>query len=93
MFIQPGIPWENGYVESFNGSMRDELLNGEILDTLLEAQVIVGQWVKDYNTFRPHSVLGYQAPAPKAVAYPALLPIAGLVTRNLAQRVGLASST
>ena len=50
--------------------MRDELLNGEILDTLLEAQVIVGQWVKDYNTFRPHGALGYRAPAPEAVAHP-----------------------
>jgi transposase InsO family protein len=80
LFIQPGSPWENGYVESFNGRMRDELLNGEILDTVLEAQVIVGQWVKDYNTFRPHSALNYRAPAPEAVPYPELIPVAGLVT-------------
>lgn len=67
LFIEPGSPWENGYVESFNGKMRDELLNGEILDTLLEAKVIVGQWVKHYNEVRPHSALGQRPPAPAAV--------------------------
>ena len=67
LFIEPGSPWENGYVESFNGRMRDELLNGELFDTLLEAKVIVGQWVKEYNEFRPHSALGNRPPAPAAV--------------------------
>jgi putative transposase len=65
-FIEPGSPWENGYVESFNGKMRDELLNREIFDTLLEARVVIGQWRKEYNTVRPHSSLGYRPPAPEA---------------------------
>lgn len=67
LFIEPGSPWENGYVESFNGKMRDELLNGEVFDTLLEAKAIVGQWVKHYNEVRPHSALGQRPPAPAAV--------------------------
>ena len=60
LFIEPGSPWENGYIESFNGKLRDELLNGEIFDTLLEAKVLVEQWRKEYNRFRPHSALGYR---------------------------------
>ena len=64
-FIEPGSPWENGYCESFNGKMRDELLNGEIFDTLWEAEVMTRQWVKTYNTIRPHSSLNYKAPAPQ----------------------------
>ncbi len=67
LFIEPGSPWENGYVESFNGKLRDELLDGEIFDTLLEAQVLVERWRIEYNTFRPHSSLGYRPPAPEAV--------------------------
>jgi len=66
-FIEPGSPWENGYNESFNGKLRDELLNGEIFNTLQEAQVIIEQWRQEYNTFRPHSSLGYRPPAPAAV--------------------------
>lgn len=62
MFIEPGSPWENGYVESFNGKLRDELLNGEIFYTLKEAKVLIEQWRHHYNTRRPHSVLGYLAP-------------------------------
>ena len=62
LFIEPGSPWENGYVESFNGKLRDELLNGEIFDTLLEAKVLIERWRVEYNTIRPHSALGYQAP-------------------------------
>jgi len=58
LFIEPGSPWENGYVESFNGKFRDELLNGEIFYTLREAQVIIERWRREYNTFRPHSSLG-----------------------------------
>ena len=67
LFIEPGSPWENGYIESFNGKFRDELLNGEIFDTLLEARVITEQWRKYYNTKRPHSSLGYRPPAPEAI--------------------------
>ena len=68
LFIEPGSPWENGYIESFNGKMRDELLNGEILDTLLEARVVIEAWRRDYNTIRPHSALGNRPPAPEAYA-------------------------
>jgi len=66
LFIEPGSLWENGYVESFNGKMRDELLNREIFYTLKEAQVLIERWRKEYNTIRPHSSLGYQPPAPQA---------------------------
>lgn len=62
-FIEPGSPWENGYIESFNGKMRDELLNGEIFDTLIEAKVITEQWRHHYNTLRPYSALAYRPPA------------------------------
>jgi putative transposase len=65
LFIEPGSPWENGYIESFNGKLRDELLNGEIFDTLLEAKVVIEQWRREYNTIRPHSSLNYQPPAPE----------------------------
>ena len=66
LFIEPGSPWENGYVESFNGKLRDELLDREIFETLLEAQVLIERWRKEYNTFRPHSSLGYRPPAPES---------------------------
>jgi len=65
LFIEPGSPWENGYNESFNGKLRDELLNGEIFTTLLEAQVLIEQWRKEYNQFRPHSSLAYRPPTPE----------------------------
>ena len=68
LFIEPGSPWENGYVESFNGKLRDELLNGEIFYTLLEAKVLIERWRQHYNTVRPHSALGYRPPAPAAIA-------------------------
>lgn len=67
LYIEPGSPWENGYNESFNGKLRDELLNGEIFCSLKEAQVIIEQWRKHYNTKRPHSSLGYRPPAPQAI--------------------------
>jgi transposase InsO family protein len=67
LFIEPGSPWENGYIESFNGKLRDELLDGEIFYTLIEAQVLVHQWRKEYNWKRPHSALGYRPPAPAAI--------------------------
>jgi transposase InsO family protein len=67
LFIEPGSPWENGYIESFNGKLRDELLNREIFTTLEEAKVLIGWWRKEYNEFRPHSAKGYQPPAPAAI--------------------------
>jgi len=67
LFIEPGSPWENGYIESFNGKLRDELLNREIFYTLKEARVLIEQWRREYNHFRPHSSLGYRPPAPEAV--------------------------
>ena len=63
--IEPGSPWENGYVESFNGKLRDELLNVESFETLKEAQVLVERWRRAYNQRRPHSALAYRPPAPK----------------------------
>ncbi len=66
LFIEPGSPWENGYVEAFNGTLRRDLLNREIFDTLLEAQVLVERWRNHFNTVRPHSSLGYRPPAPEA---------------------------
>ena len=68
LFIEPGNPWENGYVESFNGKFRDELLNGEIFYTLREARVLIEAWRRHYNTIRPHSSLGYRPPAPETIA-------------------------
>ena len=67
LFIEPGSPWENGYIESFNGKLRDELLDREIFTTLEEAKVLIEQWRRDYNHVRPHSALGYQPPAPEAI--------------------------
>jgi putative transposase len=67
VYITPGSPWENGYCESFNGKLRDELLNGEIFYTLREAQVLIEQWRVHYNTIRPHSALGYRPPAPETL--------------------------
>ena len=66
LFIEPGSPWENGYTESFNGKLRDELLNGEIFTTLEEAGVLTEVWHREYNQVRPHSSLGYTPPAPEA---------------------------
>ncbi len=66
LFIEPGSPWENGYNESFNGKLRDELLNGEIFETLTEAKVLIRNWRWEYNHMRPHSSLGYRPPAPEA---------------------------
>jgi putative transposase len=67
LFIEPGSPWENGYIESFNGKLRDELLNREIFTTLEEAKVLIEQWRREYNQVRPHSSLRYQPPAPEAI--------------------------
>ena len=70
LFIEPGSPWENGYIESFNGKMRDELLNGEIFYTLKKARIIIYMWRKEYNTIRLHSELGYRPPVPEAIMVP-----------------------
>ena len=82
LFIEPGSPWENGYIESFNGKLRDELLNREIFHTLEEAKILIENWRKEYNQIRPHSVLGYRTPAPEAIQtvsianpLPGLLPV------------------
>ena len=66
-FITPGSPWENGYNERFNGSLRDELLNCELFDSLQEAKVVIKDWKKHYNYVRPHKSLGYKPPVPEAV--------------------------
>ena len=89
-YIAPGSPWENGYVESFNARLRDELLNGEIFYSLREAEIILESWRRHYNTVRPHASLGYRPPAPEVLipslvtgpaappqpASPAKLPVA-----------------
>ena len=67
LYIEPGSPWENGYCESFNSKIRDELLNGEIFFSHKEAQILIEQWRNHYNTLRPHSSLGYRPPAPQTV--------------------------
>lgn len=72
-FIEPGSPWENGYCESFNARLRDELLVGEIFYSLAEAKIVMESWRRHYNTERPNSSLGYRPPAPEAVLWPAPL--------------------
>ena len=67
LYIEPGSPWENGYIESFNGKLRDELLDREIFTTLEEARILIEQWRREYNQVRPHSALGYQPPAPEVI--------------------------
>jgi transposase InsO family protein len=67
LFIEPGSPWENGYIESFNGKLRDELLNREIFTTLTEAKILIEEWRKEYNHVRPHSALCYRPPVPEAI--------------------------
>jgi transposase InsO family protein len=67
LYIEPGSPWENGYSESFNGKIRDELLNWEIFTTLTQAQVLIELWRRGYNHIRPHSALGYRPPTPRTI--------------------------
>ncbi len=95
-YIEPGSPWEYGYVESFNARLRDELLDGEIFYTLREAQIIIESWRRHFNTIRPHESLGYKPPAPEVFvpafaawpaalrrpAPPATLPLAQRPTLN-----------
>ena len=66
-YIEPGSPWENGYCESFNARLRDEFLNGEIFYNLRDAQILIEQWRKHYNTKRPQSALGYRPPVPETI--------------------------
>ena len=63
LFIEPGSPWENGYIESFNGKLRDEQLNRELFLHIDEVRYVVDRWRMDYNHYRPHSSLGYMSPA------------------------------
>jgi len=63
LYIEPGSPWQNAFVESYNDKQRRELLNGELIDSVLEGQVLVDDWRLDYNTYRPHQSLGYLTPA------------------------------
>ena len=74
LFIEPGSPWENGSVESFNGTLRDECLNRGRFDTLLEAQVLIEGWRREYNQIRPHSALGSRPPAPETQEIRSPLP-------------------
>ncbi len=89
LFIQPGSPWENGYVESFNGKLRDVVLNREIFYTLTEAQILIERWRREYNQIRPHSSLGYRPPAPEAIAAApphrgvSSLPLRGMTANGL----------
>ena len=88
-YIERGSPWENGFIESFNARLRDELLNGEIFYTLREAQILIESWRRHYNTVRPHASLGYRAPAPEVIvpafasSQPASPPIPAMASRPL----------
>jgi putative transposase len=68
LFIDPGSPWENSYIQSFNGKLRDELLDRELFDTLWEVKVLTERWRQIYNRIRPHSALSYRSPAPETIA-------------------------
>jgi putative transposase len=85
-FITPGSPWENGFIESFNARLRDELLDGDIFYTLREAQIVIESWRRHYNAVRPHATIGYRAPTPEvfvpALAPPATLPLVPRPTLN-----------
>jgi transposase InsO family protein len=74
LFIEPGSPLKNGYCESFNGKLRDEVLDREISYSLKEAQVLIERWRMEYNTFRPHSSLNYRPPAPEAILTTWIVP-------------------
>jgi transposase InsO family protein len=85
LFIEPGSPWENGYVESFNGKFRDELLNREIFYTLTEAKVLIERWRREYNWHRPLSSLGYRPPASEAIVPMQIMSVGNgpRITQNL----------
>jgi putative transposase len=88
-FIEPGSPWENGYMESFNGKFRDELLACEIFNTLAEAKVLIEQWRKHYNRVRPHSALGYRPPAPEVALSGPLVPTSPAGSTGSAPAIGV----
>ena len=75
LYIEPGSPWENGYVESFNSKLRDELLDREVFYTLLEVRVLTEQYRQTYNRIRPHSSLGYRPPAAETLLPTDLVPV------------------
>ena len=79
-YIAPGSPWENGFIESFNARLRDELLDGEIFYTLAEAKIVIESWRRHFNTVRPHGSLGYKPPAPE-VFVPAMTARAAALSR------------
>ena len=79
-YIAPGSPWENGFVESFNARLRDELLDGEIFYTLAEAKIVIESWRRHFKTLRPHGSLGYKPPAPE-VFVPAMTARAAAQSR------------
>ena len=79
-YITPGSPWENGFIESFNARLCDELLDGEIFYSLAEAKIVIESWRRHYNTERPHGSLGYKPPAPE-VFVPAMAARAAAQTR------------
>ena len=88
LFIEPGSPWENGYNASYNGKLRDEVLNREIFYTLKEAQVIIERWRQEYNIYRPHSSPGYRPPAPEAVLTPSdMSPESWLISKGLDMQI------
>ena len=87
-FIEPGSPWENGYIESFNARLRDELLNGEIFYTLKEARVLIESWRRHYNAVRPHSSLGYRPPAPETIIPPSRPPSSAPPATQLGRGTG-----
>jgi putative transposase len=70
LFIEPGSPWQNGYVEPFNGKFRDELLNSELFYIVNEEQILIEHWRKEYNHIRLHSSLGGRPPAPETIVWP-----------------------
>lgn len=88
-FIEPGSPWENGYVESFNGKLRDELLNAEVFNTLAEAKVLIEGWRRHYNTVRPHSSLRYRPPAPEVLLQHSVPPPDSPIPSGSAPPVGM----
>jgi putative transposase len=89
LYIEPGSPWENGYCESFNSKLRDELLESEQFSTLYEAQVLIERWRRHYNAIRPHSSLGYRPPAPETILPPASeLPYAPLRPAQMLAKSG-----
>ena len=89
LYIEPGSPWENGYIESFNGKLADMLLEREVFDTLHEAKVLIERWRQHYNTIRPHSSLGYRPPAPVTILPPMVRSNYPETVRALSQQLDL----